>query len=150
MSYTARDLLTDVVDDANVWAELSAPAKLIAVVRPLVDVARILGDQDMLQHFRLLAVLHGVEQAVPAQEVLDQRALARPLPLRQVVPLLRDAGSTRDAARLAELGLGPSELEALARCAHLLGSAALALGKPRSCRIYVMAARVVDGVAAAT
>ena len=144
MVYNARDLLTDIAADA--WNQMSRPTKLIAVIRPLVEVARILDDHGMLEQFRLLAVLNGIEEHVPSRGRGDLQPLATPVLMQQVVPLLREAGESRDCARLLELGLS---CPALARCAHLLGSAALTLGQPRLCRIYVMAARVVQSDGAA-
>ena len=149
MVYNARDLLTALVGDANAWIELSEPAKLIAVVQPLAVAARILRDESMLQQFRLVAVLHGVEHDVPPHVADDEPVMETPLPMQQAVPMLREAGQARDGTRFMGLGLSTSDLTALARCAHLLGSAALALGRPRLCRVYVMAARAIVGDGAA-
>lgn len=143
MTYNARDLLTDVAADDEIWTGIGEPTMLVAAVEPLAEVACVLADQSMLQHLRLLAAVHGVHDQVEWEQTPDEREVTTPMPMRVVVPLLREAGQTRDAVRLLDLPLPRSSLDALPRCGQLLASAALALGQLRICRLYVLAARTM-------
>lgn len=149
MTYDARDLLADITGEPDGCVDLPEPAKASAVIRPLAEAARIVGDHGMLRQLRLWAVLHGIDlqhgvSREPAPDVGQGCGLEQPMPLRQLVAQLRAAGQGQRADGSFASGLAAPDAGAVVRCAQLLGSIALALGTPRSCRIYVKAARAVE------
>jgi len=106
-------------------------ARLVAVVRdtgtpaqpwvPLTQAARLLGLPDD----RLVAALVSPPLELSGGRLRDRRAADLPVGLVAPLEALRADLAARpfgapDAARLAELGLGPRDLAVLARAGHLL------------------------------
>ena len=144
MSSCVRELLMSLGGGPQVWLESEDLDRYVAVLQPLAEVAVVAGDSGMLASLLMLAGELDLVRDVawPAPE--DRPRLSRSLPVKEVVAALLAAGRTRDAAAVVDLDLQPEDADRLGEASHHLAGVALALGNLRGCRMFVMAARVVD------